>query len=780
MVKDKSNSSIHRGKRIFFTSLVIISWGIFIAGIAGFSSYIYLVSSNYRGMFGPMPSLDILENPESEEASELYTADGVLLGKYWRENRSPVNYSELSPNVINALIATEDYRFKLHSGIDLRGMLRVFFKTLVMKQKSAGGGSTLSQQLAKNLFNTRSSTYRGTIHSMNPTLGLVINKTKEWLTALQIEKSYTKEEILTMYLNTVDFGSNSFGIKVAANTFFSTTPDSLTVPESAMLVGLLKAPTDYSPVLNPGNALRRRNVVLSQMNKYGYISDSSYISLSKQPIGLKYLVENQNQGLATYFRNIVNNYLLYWCKKHGYDLYSEGLRIHTTINSKLQKFAEEAVNEHMKYLQNRFFEHWKRQNPWIDEEGKEIPNFTVIAASKTEHFKILEKTYGNDTVAIIQEMSKPVKMTVFSYSGDIDTVMSAMDSLKYYKHFLHSGFLALDPHSGHIKAWVGGINYRHFKYDHVKQGKRQPGSTFKPIVYATAMDVGYKPCDEVIDAPVTFSVPTTEEPNKTWTPSNSEGAYTGEVFTLRKAMANSVNSITAFVIKKVTPDAVVRMARNLGIQSHLEAVPSLCLGVFDVSIYELVGAYATFVNQGVYTQPFFIQRIEDKHGNVLQEFTPNTIEALSEETAYLMVHMLKGATEERGGTALGLNRFGLLGYGNEIGGKTGTTQNNSDGWFVGITPKLVAGAWVGGEDRAIHFRTMDLGQGARMAMPIWAKFMKKIYDDPESEYKKERFPRPKNFSVELDCNQYKQHLSDGISSDTLQLHYQNKIPDGFF
>lgn len=766
-------------KKKFFLWLALTTWLLFLSGAGVASLYVYLVSVNYNNWFGEMPSFEVLENPQSEVASELYTGDEILLGKYWRENRTPIQYKEISPNVINALVATEDFRFDKHSGIDLKGMLRVFFKTLILGQRSAGGGSTISQQLAKNLFDTRSELYKGSLHEKNRMVGLAVNKTKEWLIALQIEKAYTKQEIITMYLNTVDFGSNSFGIKVAANTFFSKTPDSLSLPEAAVLVGLLKAPTDYSPVLNPQNALIRRNVVLGQMEKYGFLPKELKDSLSTQPIQLKYLVENQNQGVAPYLRTTVGNFLLRWCKNRGLDLYGDGLKIYTTIDSKLQKHAEDAVSQHMRYLQAEFFKHWKGQNPWTDEEGKEIKNFLTLAAARTPRFKALQKTYKTDTTAILKELSKPVKMTVFSWKGDIDTLMSPLDSLKYYKHFLHTGFMAMEPQTGKIKAWVGGINYKHFKYDHVKQGSRQPGSTFKPIVYATAMDMGYKPCDEALDAQVTFSVPTDEEPNKTWTPQNSDGTYTGEIYNLRRAMANSVNSITAFLIKKVGPEAVVDMARNLGITSPLNAVPALCLGVNDVSVYELVGAYSTFANQGTYTEPFFIQRIEDKYGNVIEEFVPKTIEALDEKTAHLMIHMLKGATEERGGTALGLHRYKLLGYGNEVGGKTGTTQNNSDGWFIGVTPKLVAGAWVGGEDRSIHFRTMDLGQGSRMALPIWGLFMQKVYADTATGIKRGRFPVPANFDVELDCSKYKPENEESAPADSLQ-HYQNKIPDDFF
>lgn len=767
-------------KRKIVSTLVIATWLLVIGGFGFFYLYISMVANNTGDYFGSMPSLEILENPKTEEASELYSSGRDLIGKYWRENRSPVDYEQLSPNVVKALIATEDYRFEDHSGIDVRGMFRVFFKTIVLGQRSAGGGSTISQQLAKNLFNTRSAAYEGKLHRTNNKVGLIINKTKEWLTAIQIEQAYTKKEILTMYLNTVDFGSNSFGIKVAANTFFNTSPDSLSANQAATLVGLLKAPTYYSPVYNPENALNRRNVVLAQMKKYRFINPEQYDTLTKATLGLNYNVENQNQGIATYFRGVITNYLLYWCRQNGFDLYADGLKIYTTLDINLQKYAEEAVVEHMKYLQKQFFEHWKGRNPWIDEDGKEIKDFIQTAARRSERFRSLKEKFGDNTQAILREMEKPVKMTIFSWNGDIDTLMSPIDSIRYYKHFLHTGFLAMEPQTGHIKAWVGGINYKHFKYDHVKQGRRQPGSTFKPIVYAAALDAGYRPCDQIIDAPVTFSIPTSEEPNKTWTPKNSDGKYTGEVYSLRKAMANSVNSITAFMTKKITPGAIVNMARNLGIQSPLDPVPALCLGVYDVSIFELVGAYSTFANNGVYTEPFFIQRIEDKYGNVLQEFIPKTIEALDEETAYLMIHMLKGATEEKGGTALGLHRYGLLGYGNEVGGKTGTTQNNSDGWFVGVTPKLVAGAWVGGDDRSIHFRTMDFGQGARMAMPIWAGFMQKAYADSSSGIKKERFPVPPGFNIELNCNKYVQRAEGNNPVDTLKMHYQNNIPDDFF
>ncbi|WMJ72503.1 transglycosylase domain-containing protein [Cytophagaceae bacterium ABcell3] len=742
-------------KRSKFKYLMIFTWASFITGLSVLILYIYMVSVDFMGLFGPMPSLVVLENPKSEVASELYTSDEVLLGKYFRENRTPVDYDDISPNLINALKATEDSRFEEHSGIDLRGLMRVMIRTGIMRQSNAGGGSTISQQLAKNLFDTRGELYKGRLSSLNShALNMLIIKTKEWITAVNIERSYTKEEIITMYLNVVDFGSNSFGIKVAAKTFFNTTPDSLDIPQAATLVGLLKAPTTYSPVMNPDNSFGRRNVVIEQMHKYNYLAKTEADSLKQIPLELNYNVENHNKGLATYFRSVVSNYLLAWCRNRGIDLFADGLKIYCTIDSRMQKYAENAMAEHMKMLQGKFFEHWEGRNPWIDDDGKEIKNFIENAAQRTPRFKSLQVKHGDDTKKIYEEMNKPVNMRVFSWEGEKDTLMSPMDSIRYYKHFLHTGFMAMDPASGHIKAWVGGIDHRHFKYDHVKQGRRQPGSTFKPLVYATALDYGYSPCYEMVDAPVSFQ---TGDENETWTPKNADNKFSGEPYTLRKAMANSVNSITAGLIKKVGPNAVVDMAKRLGIESRLDPVPALCLGVSDVSVYELIGAYSAFVNEGVYTKPFFIARIEDKHGNVLQEFIPETKEAINEETAHLMVHMLKGATQEAGGTALGLHRYGLLGPDNEIGGKTGTSQNASDGWFVGITPKLVGGAWVGGEDRSIHFRTMEMGQGARMAMPIWAGFMQKVYEDESLEVKRQKFPQPsKPLSVEVDCKKFKE------------------------
>ncbi|MBK6265847.1 transglycosylase domain-containing protein [Marivirga sp. S37H4] len=746
-------------KKSITKKIITALWIVFFGGILAISLFIYSISINLNGWYGELPSLKSLENPKSDLSSVLYFADNVEMGKYFRYNRSQVTFDELSPNVVNALIATEDVRYIEHSGIDLYGLGRVFFKSVLLFDKSSGGGSTITQQLAKILFRTRSDLSNGSLNDV-PVLGLVIAKMKEWIVAVKLEQSYTKKEIIAMYLNTFEFGSNAFGIKTAAATFFNTTPDQLKIEEAAVLVGLCKNPNLYSPVYEPKNAFHRRNTVLGQLHKYGYIDDIAFDSLRAKPIELDYDVKNHNDGLATYFRGTILWDLLAWSRENGYDLYEDGLKIYTTIDSRMQKYAEEAVETHMAYQQKLFDEHWDGQNPWRDEEGNEIKDFLINEAKKTTYYKQLKKEYGNDEDKIFDKLNEKKPMTVFSWEGEVDTVFSTIDSIKYFKNFLNTGFMAMDPHNGHIKAWVGGINYKYFKYDHVKQGRRQPGSTFKPLVYAAAIDNGYSPCYQIQDVPVTFEV--VGDP-PTWTPSNSTGRYTGETMTIRQAMAQSLNSGTAYVMRKIGPETVVNYAKRLGIESPLQAVPALCLGTSDVSVYELVGAYSTFVNDGFYTKPFYIDRIEDKNGKVLKQFVPKTGEALSSETAYAMLHMLKGATELPGGTALGLDRE--LRTDNEVGAKTGTTQNFSDGWFMGVTNDLVAGAWVGGDDRSIHFKSIALGQGARMAMPIWEIFMKKVYADEELGITKGKFKKPSNFSIQLDCEEYNRqqmNLTDSV------------------
>ena len=760
--------------------ITLLIWIVFFAGWVFIYFLVNSIANNHNNYFGGIPTSEILENPESEVASELYSADGILLGKYYRSNRTPLYYSEISPVVLDALYATEDVRFFDHSGIDMKGTAAIPYYIFKGDKR---GSSTITQQLAKNLFNTRSEkTYQGSLVETFPKLRTPINKIKEWIVAVTLERTYSKTEIVSMYLNTVDFGSNSFGLKVAAKTFFGKDQKDLNVEEAAMLVGLLKAPTQFSPILNPDAALKRRNTVLDQMEKYHKISPKKNKELRKDSIDLQYAVENHNEGIAPYFRKVIGQEMRRWCKNNGYDLYADGLKVYTTIDSRLQKHAEEAVWQHMDTLQKLFDDHWKGRDPWTKEKEDgsgftAYKNYLSVVIKRTDAYKSLKKKFPSDKDSVEYYLKLPKKMTVFGYDGAIDTLMSSYDSLKYYKRFLHSGFMSIDPHTGHIKAWVGGVSHRFFKYDHVRQGKRQPGSTFKPIVYATILgETGhvYSPCFDVVDAPVTF---VTDDPKKpTWTPSNADGKYTGDTLTLRQAMARSVNSITAYMMKLMgdqTPQKVRDYAYKLGIEGPLEAVPAMCLGVFDVSVYELVGAYGTFVNNGFYVKPQFVLKIEDQHGNVVKEFIPEKRKVLSEKLAYTMLYMLRGATEEKGGTGQGLRKYGLLKHDeeNQIGAKTGTTQNYSDGWFVGVTKDLVSGAWVGGEDRAIRFRTLEYGQGSRMALPIWGLYMQKVYADTSLKITKGPFKKPKGLSSDLDfnCNSEKNDSIAKVNNDPLLL-----------
>ncbi len=754
-----------------------IAWMAFGRIWVGLILLVWMISANTFGLFGELPSLQVLENPKSEVASEIYSADGVLLGKYFRSNRTPIDYKDINPNVLNALVATEDIRFEEHSGIDLTGTLSIVFYLLKGDKR---GASTITQQLAKNLFKTRGKDYSGALTGV-PILGKGIIKMKEWLTAVRLERSYSKNEIITMYLNTVEYGSNAFGLKVAAETFFSKPQDSLEVHEAAVLVGLLKAPTYYSPRLNPKNSMRRRNTVIEQMEKYRYLTPAEAESYKALPISLAYQEEDHNEGLAPYFRTVAGNYLINWCNEHGLDLYADGLKVYTTIDSRMQRYAEEAVLEHMSEQQRLFFDHWKDRNPWTKPgmywgQIEEIDGFLDQQVKRTELYYQLRDEYDGDSAKIWKVLRTKRPTTIFTYQGEKDTLLSPVDEVAYKLHFLHCGFMSMEPQTGAVKAWVGGINHKHFKFDCVYQSARQPGSAFKPIVYSTVMaeagDV-YSPCFEVVDAPVTFVMD--EETNQTWTPKNAEGEYSGDTLTIRQGLAKSKNSVTAYMMKILgprTPETVVKYAKNMGITTELEAVPALCLGVFDVTVYDLVGAYSTFANEGVWTEPMYITRIEDRHGNVIHEFSPKRKQVFSNITAYVMLHMLMGGTQERGGTGLGLYRYKVFGAGGEIGTKTGTTQNHSDGWFMGVTPDLVSGCWVGGEHRSIHFRSMQYGQGARLALPIWGKYMEKVYADTTLSYKPRHFDKPdRKLPVELDCKKY--HKAERTEQRDL-LQYDDK------
>jgi len=741
--------------------IIKIIWAISTLSIIIFVFGFYSIKIDLFGLFGGMPSLQDLEKPQSESSSELYSNDTILLGKYFRYNRSPIKYHELSNELITTLLVTEDIRFYNHSGIDFKGLVRAtygVFKNIITLGSSGleGGGSTITQQLAKNLFKIRNEK-KGKLSNM-PFIGLIISKIKEWIVAVKLEEFYTKNEILSMYLNIAEYGSNSYGIKVASKTYFNKLPSQINYNEASIIVGLLNKPTKYNPFYNPENAINKKTEILYNLYKYSKISKMNFDSLSALGVNLTYKVENQNTGQATYFRTVVKNYLINWAKNNNYDLFSDGLKIYTTIDSKMQHHAENAVAEQMERLQNIFNKHWDGKNPWIDEKGYEIKDFLKNSIKKTKRYKDLLKNNNGDATRVFDILNEKKEIKVFSWNQEIDTIFSVMDSLKYYKNFLQAGFISIEPKTGHIKAWVGGINHKYFKYDHVKQGKRQPGSTIKPIVYAAAIDNGYSPCYPVVDAPVVFELPGQDPPY--WRPDNHNGKWTGETMTLRKAMANSVNSITAFITKKISPKTIVDYAKKLGIKSKLDPVPAICLGAGgDVSLFDLVGSYSTFINKGIWTEPFFISRIEDKYGNLIQKFIPTKNEALSEETAFLMLHMLKGSKEEEGGTARGLNPE--LTLNNDVGAKTGTTQNASDGWFIGVTHNLVSGAWVGGDDRSIHFKNWTYGQGARTAMPIWQQYMLSVYNDSTTNINKGKFDKPsKKISIEIDCSVYNNDLKD--------------------
>ncbi|MDX2190833.1 MAG: transglycosylase domain-containing protein [Bacteroidota bacterium] len=674
--------------------------------------------------------------------SELYTADGKILGRYYRENRTPVEYKKISPLLIRTLIATEDARFYEHKGIDWSATVSIFY---YMFKGDKRGGSTITQQLAKNLFKTRHGSTQGLLGYV-PFVRTFIAKLKEWVTAIKLEFVYSKPQILTMYLNTVDFGYGAYGINTASHTFFSTSPDSLAPEQVAVLVGLLKATTYYSPVLSPERCIKRRNTVLNIMARDRIITRNQLIELKNKPLVLSLNYESHYEGQGSYFKATVEAFVNKWCKENGYDLYSDGLRIYTTIDSRLQKYAEEAVQEQMTELQKRFFRHWNGENPWRDAKKKEIPNFIENAIINTKVYESLMKKFNGNKDSVWANLVKPKKMTVLTPEGDKDTTFSSIDSLRYYKHFLHAGFLTLDPFKGHIKAWVGGVNYKYFQYDHVIQSKRQPGSTFKPFVYLAAIDsFGYSPCDRIKDQPIQIAY---EEDSagvklkKIWRPRNSDWKITGWDMTLRWAMGKSVNTVTAQLIQKIGWQSVIDYAKKCGIKSPLRNVPSVGLGSSDVSLFELVSSYGTFLNYGIYQEPIFITKIEDNSGKKLAEFTPVSRRAISEESAWLMLYMLRGGLEEPGGTSQALFGFDLF-RGNEFGGKTGTSSNHSDGWFVGLTKDLVSGAWVGASDRSVHFRISAYGEGSKTALPIYGRFMEKVYRDKSTGIKMGYFPRAK-------------------------------------
>ena len=735
---------------------VFIFWLLFTSGVISIYGVFYLASIGY---FGEMPDFRQLENPKTNFASEIISSDNKVLGKYYfNDNRTPIEYEDINPETINALIAIEDERFYSHPGIDLKATLRAI---VFLNQR--GGASTITQQLARQLFVG--------VRSRN-IFQAITQKIKEWVIAVRLEKQYTKEEILTMYLNIYDFGYYGDGIKSASNIYFSKEPIDLKVEESAMLIGMLQNSSLYDPIRRPEITKNRRNLVLMQMSKNNYITKKEEDSLRTLPLTLDYTPQSHRQGLATYFRSYLRGFMKDWTSKNfkndstKYNLYVDGLKIYTTINSKMQKYAEESVEEHMINLQKEFF----IQNdtlstaPFLDLEEEEEETIMKRAMRRSERWR-KSKLSGMTNEEIEESFNKAIDMTVFSWNGDIDTIMSPIDSIRYYKHFLRAGMMSMNPKNGHVMAWVGGINYRHFQYDHVMLSKRQIGSTFKPFLYATAIDqLKLSPCDMLPDLihciePYKYGNP---EP---WCPTNSSDKY-GGMRTLSNALANSKNTISAQLIDKVGPRPVADLARNLGVSSNIPNVPAIALGTPDLSVYEMVGAYGAFANKGIYVEPVMVTKIEDKNGTIIYQSKPNTKDVISEESSYVTLKLLEGVTKFGSGARLRHNiaedernhvyNNVVTGYPyefkNDIAGKTGTTQNQSDGWFIGMVPNLVTGVWVGGEDRSIHFKEIAYGQGATMSLPIWGLFMNKCYADEELNVSKDPFPEPEVLNIELDCS----------------------------
>ncbi|MEA5140626.1 penicillin-binding protein 1A [Arcicella rigui] len=753
------------------------AWTVF-AGVF----YLFCIQTNFLWLTGEMPSVGELQNPKLSQSSEIYSEDGVLMGKFFQENRTPVkNYKDLSPYLVKALVATEDARFYQHSGIDFKATFGVV-AGILRGASERGGGSTITQQLAKNLFKTRKKqgiSKKG-LFGYVPVLGKFVIKTKEWLTAIKLERYYTKEEIILWYLNTVDFGSNSFGIKVAAKTYFNTSPDSLNVQEAAVLVGMQKATSTYNPRRNYEKSLKRRNTVLSQMVKYGYLGKVEFDSLSKLPIALKVNEESPYDGSSNYFKTALAKALREWADTSDVDLdlYRDGLKIITTIDSRMQVYAEASVQEGMRSLQQTFDNHWSGKNPWTDEKGNEIPGFIDTVAKRTSYYKALAAKYKNNQDSIWYYM-KNVKRKMWVYSrngsGEEQMTMSAYDSIAYYKKFLQAGMMSMDPFTGHIKAWVGGLDFQYFKYDHVNQGRRQPGSTFKPFVYTTAIDgpKDMSPCTQITDEPFEIEVEEKGE-KKIWRPHNADGRYSYARMSLRRAMARSINSCAAKLTADVGADSVVYYAKKMGIKSPLSAVPSIGLGSKDVTLFEMVGAYGCFLNEGMYTQPMLVVEIRDRNGKTIHTFEPERHQAIRKESALLMRYMLEGGLEEQGGTSQNLWSFkdlfdGKDRYKSRFAGKTGTTSNHSDGWYMGLTSNLVTGTWVGGDDRSIHFRSGAYGEGSKTALPLFGRYMSKIVKDPTLEaYHPVPFEKldPKRISKPFNCTAAYVPSTDSTSNDS--------------
>ena len=765
----KKTTTKKKTKRKF--SVIKLFWILFGSGIL-LLALMFLLAS--LGAFGKLPDETSLENPERNLATEIISTDGKVIGKFYKENRTPVPFEELPDHLVNALLATEDIRFYNHSGIDIRGTLRA-----AVYLGSKGGASTISQQVARQLFVGRAS---------KNTFERLTQKFKEWVIATRLERRYTKDEIITMYFNEYDFLNQAIGIESASNIYFDKPPRDLSISESAMLVGMFKNSSLYNPIRNPEGVKNRRNVVLSQMEKYDFITEEVKDSLQALPLDFKYTPQGHVEGLATYFREYARAFMGDWTKNNpksdgtNFNIYRDGLKVYTTIDSRMQGYAENAMQKHMANLQEEFDKQNKKNKiaPFRDVTTEEIEKIINNSIRRSERWRAMSEE-GKSEKEILKSFDEKRKMRIFSWKGDIDTLMTPRDSIRYYKNYLQGSMMSMNPQTGEVRAYVGGIDYKHFKYDMVTTGKRQIGSTFKPFVYATAIDqMHMSPCDTLPNTP--YCIPAGKRGNtKDWCPKNASGKY-GGMLSLTNALANSVNTVTARLIDRVGPEPVITLADKLGIDTKdIVPVPSLALGTPDLSLYEMVGAYSAFANEGVYVKPTLITRIEDKNGTILYQHTPETKDVMSSETAYVTVNLMQGVTESGSGSRLrhrgrtsGAYKKAVTGYPyqfeNPIAGKTGTTQNNSDGWFMGMVPNLVTGVWVGGEDRSVHFGTTAYGQGATMALPVWAMYMQDCYKNKELDISKGKFKKPSEMTIETDCEKWKE---EGTPEDI------EEVPDEF-
>ncbi len=758
--------SLYKGRPWYVKILVGI-----VSLIMAFFIYLGAVDTNFLWLFGKSPSMSTIKNKRPSQASEIYSADNVMIGKFFSENRTPVKFEEVNPVFWRALIDTEDERFFSHHGIDYTAFAAVA-KEYIM-HRDARGASTITQQLAKNLFRTRSEYSTGLLGNI-PGLKMLIMKSKEWITAYKLEYFFTKEEILTQYANTVDFGSNAFGIKTACKTYFGCHPKDLTVEQAAVLVGMLKATTYYNPLINPENSLKRRNIVLDLMKQHGDLTEQECDSLKALDIELDYSVESAYDGQANYFREAVANYLRDWCKDNGYDLYTDGLKIYTTVDTRMQKYAEDAARKQMMQVQKNFDNHWGSTNPWQDERHIEIAHFIEDIAKRQPYYKLLSKKYAGNADSIDYYLNLPHQVKVFDYNGgQIEKTMSTMDSIRYMVRFMHCGFVAMEAETGQVKAWVGDVDFNSWKYDKVT-AMRQPGSTFKLFVYTEAMNQGLTPCDRRHDSYFAMKVwDPAKKKEAIWAPTNANGYFTGDSMPLKAAFAQSINSIAVKLGQEVGIPNIVNTAHNMGIKSKLDPTPSLALGSSDVNLLELVNSYCTVANDGKAHEPVLVLRILDRDGNEIYVGPTEQRQAIPYKSAFLMQQMLLGGLRERGGTSMSLwGYIGQFDRDSEFGGKTGTSNNHSDAWFVGVSPKLVAGAWVGGEYRSIHFRTGQLGQGSRTALPICGYFFQSVLSDPNFKQYHGKFSKPKDENITADMYlncQYVYHMadSDSIEVDSL-------------